>query len=102
MSSSVYQTCAAEHGDDLPLVIQCVSNWVETTTKDKAVNSPGFVAAEFVSVSEITNWLLILTGALVFFMQAGFAMVCAGAIRRKNLNNTVSIGMKHRCDVSFV
>jgi Amt family ammonium transporter len=34
-------------------------------------------------------WLLIMTGALVFFMQAGFALVCAGAVRKKNVVNTM-------------
>jgi len=28
-------------------------------------------------------------GALVFVMQLGFAMVCAGSVRRKNLSNTL-------------
>ena len=28
-------------------------------------------------------------GALVFFMQAGFAMLCAGSVRRKNTQNTM-------------
>lgn len=89
--TSVYQTCALEHGDDMPGLIQCVSNWAETNAKDVSVNSPGFAAADFVSVTDITNWLLVLTGALIFFMQAGFAMVCAGAIRKKNVKNTVRI-----------
>jgi hypothetical protein len=87
---SVYQSCAAAHGSEVHLLIQCVSNWIETEAKNQAVNSPGFVAAEFVNVKDVTDWLLVLTGALVFFMQAGFAMVCAGAIRKKNVNNTVS------------
>ena len=29
------------------------------------------------------------SGALVFCMQAGFAMLCAGAVRRKNTRNTM-------------
>jgi hypothetical protein len=88
--SSIYQTCAATHGDEMQLVLQCISNMLETETKDNAIqNSSEFVAADFVHVDDLTNWLLILTGALVFFMQAGFAMVCAGAIRKKNLKNTV-------------
>jgi hypothetical protein len=32
---------------------------------------------------------LIFSAALVFFMQAGFAMLCAGAVRRKNVQNTM-------------
>lgn len=62
---------------------------MEEETNNRAVNSSDFVAADFVRVDDITDWLFILTGALVFFMQAGFAMVCAGAIRKKNLSNTV-------------
>lgn len=89
--TSVYQTCALEHGDDMPLLVQCVSNWVETTTKNHALNTDsGFVYSDFANATDVTDWLLILTGALVFFMQAGFAMVCAGAIRKKNVKNTVS------------
>jgi len=32
---------------------------------------------------------MVLCGALVFFMQAGFAMLCAGSVRRKNTQNTM-------------
>lgn len=32
--------------------------------------------------------MLVFASALVFFMQAGFAMVCAGAVRKKNVQNT--------------
>ena len=89
--ASVYETCAIEHGDNTPSLIQCISDWVEKTTKDHALSTDAsFVASDFAHVSDMTDWLLILTGALVFFMQAGFAMVCAGAIRKKNVKNTVS------------
>ena len=30
---------------------------------------------------------LLFAGTLVFFMQAGFAMLCAGSIRAKNVKN---------------
>jgi hypothetical protein len=36
-----------------------------------------------------TTIFLIISAALVFFMQAGFAMVCAGAVRTKNVQNTM-------------
>ena len=32
---------------------------------------------------------LIYSAALVFFMQAGFAMLCAGSVRKKNVQNTM-------------
>jgi hypothetical protein len=86
---TVYDTCTDAHGDDVLQVVKCVAEWVEmarnSTGESSAVNQ------QYVSVAEMTDWLLVLTGALVFFMQAGFAMVCAGAIRKKNINNTVSI-----------
>ena len=32
---------------------------------------------------------LVYSAALVFFMQAGFAMICAGAVRKKNVGNSM-------------
>ena len=32
---------------------------------------------------------LVYSAVLVFFMQAGFAMLCAGAVRKKNVQNTM-------------
>ena len=32
---------------------------------------------------------LVLSAAMVFYMQAGFAMLCAGAVRKKNVQNTM-------------
>lgn len=32
---------------------------------------------------------LVYSAALIFFMQAGFAMLCAGAVRKKNVQNTM-------------
>jgi hypothetical protein len=32
---------------------------------------------------------LVYSAALVFLMQAGFAMLCAGAVRKKNVQNSM-------------
>lgn len=37
----------------------------------------------------LSQWFAILVGSMIFFMQAGFAMVCAGCVRKKNLQNTM-------------
>jgi len=37
------------------------------------------------SQSNIMNLFLVFAGALVFFMQVGFAMLCAGCVRKKNV-----------------
>lgn len=41
--------------------------------------------------------LLVISAALVFFMQAGFAMLCAGAVRRKNVANTMLKNLLDAC-----
>jgi ammonium transporter, Amt family len=44
--------------------------------------------------------LLMLASALIFFMQAGFAMVCAGAVRKKNVQNTMLKNLLDACGAS--
>lgn len=70
---SAYDSCSAYHGADLDGKLQCVAALLD---EQIAVQHNTFVEAD------LQSWLLILAGALVFFMQAGFAMVCAGAIRK--------------------
>jgi ammonium transporter, Amt family len=45
----------------------------------------------------MVSWLLVVTGALVFFMQAGFAMLCAGCVRKKNVQNTMLKNVLDAC-----
>lgn len=40
---------------------------------------------------------LVQAASLVFFMQAGFAMVCAGAVRKKNVQNTMLKNLLDAC-----
>ena len=37
--------------------------------------------------SSIDSFFLIYAASLVFFMQAGFAMLCAGSVQKKNVQN---------------
>lgn len=41
------------------------------------------------------------SGALVFFMQAGFAMLCAGSVRRKNTQNTMLKNLLDACGAAI-
>jgi ammonium transporter, Amt family len=43
---------------------------------------------------------LVFAGSLVFFMQAGFAMLCAGAVRKKNVQNTLLKNLLDACGAS--
>lgn len=47
--------------------------------------------------ADLKSLLMVLFGALVFFMQAGFSMLCAGCVRKKNLLNTM---LKNILDIS--
>lgn len=40
---------------------------------------------------------IIYSASLVFFMQAGFAMVCAGSVRKKNVQNTTLKNLLDLC-----
>jgi ammonium transporter, Amt family len=44
---------------------------------------------------------LVFAGSLVFFMQAGFAMLCAGAVRKKNVQNTLLKNLLDACGASI-
>lgn len=44
----------------------------------------------------LAGWVL-LSGYLVFFMQAGFAMLCAGAVRAKNAKNIILLNLLDAC-----
>jgi Amt family ammonium transporter len=44
---------------------------------------------------------LVFAAALVFYMQAGFAMVCAGSVRLKNVQNTMLKNLLDACGASI-
>jgi len=44
---------------------------------------------------------LVYSAALVFFMQAGFAMICAGSVRRKNVGNSMLKNLLDACGAAI-
>lgn len=85
---AIYEQCYDTHSGDLSQVLQCVSEWAEGQQSATETTSTNFQYAQFALAEDFRQWLLIICGALVFFMQTGFAMVCAGSVRKKNMNNT--------------
>jgi ammonium transporter, Amt family len=45
----------------------------------------------------VDTFYLLFAGALVYFMQTGFAMLCAGSIRAKNVKNVLLWNLLDSC-----
>lgn len=79
----LYEECAISGDGDVHQMMRCIANRIESNEqRDHVV---------------MTHWLLVLAGALVFFMQAGFAMLCAGCVRKKNVQNTMLKNLLDAC-----
>jgi Amt family ammonium transporter len=56
----------------------------------------GGIDAEGITAG-VDTFFLIFAGALVFMMQAGFAMLCAGSVRQKNVKNIMLKNLLDAC-----
>lgn len=83
-----YQHCKEELGENASTddLLQCVSEILTVNAE--------------VPLQYSRTVLLVYAAALVFFMQAGFAMVCAGAVRKKNVQNTMLKNLLDACGAS--
>jgi len=52
-------------------------------------------------MSGVNTFYLIYAASLVFYMQAGFAMLCAGSVRLKNVQNTMMKNILDACGASL-
>jgi ammonium transporter, Amt family len=88
MTASLFEQCAIEtNSGDALLILQCVSNSLDHRSTAAAADT--------------SAWLLVLAGALIFFMQTGFAMLCAGCVRKKNLQNTMLKNLLDACGAAI-
>ncbi|CAB9514576.1 Ammonium transporter 1 member [Seminavis robusta] len=87
--SLTYQLCRflTEEGDSIKLM-KCVIDQLEA--------SQGLVDAK------VKSFLMIFTGSFIFFMQGGFAMLCAGCVRKKNTHNTMLKNLLDACAAGVV
>jgi ammonium transporter, Amt family len=81
--SSVFGSCYTKNEGDTDALLLCIAETIETNTKTQQ--------------SSLTSWLLTFAGTIVFLMQLGFAMLCAGCIRRKNVTNTLLKNVLDAC-----
>jgi Amt family ammonium transporter len=76
-----------QNGGDIVTALECTvlqveSQWIMTDSALKVI-------------------FLIFCSTLVFLMQAGFAMVCSGSVRKKNVQNTMLKNLLDVCGSSI-
>ena len=82
-SSSLFGSCYTENVGDTDAVLLCVAESMESHINNQQTS--------------LRSWLLILSGTVIFLMQLGFAMLCAGCVRRKNVTNTLVKNVLDAC-----
>lgn len=80
MSESIYEQC---YNDESTTQLECIANLLEAGQESSREN--------------INNWFLIYAASLIFFMQSGFAMVCAGSVQKKNVGNSMLKNLLDAC-----
>jgi ammonia channel protein AmtB len=90
----VYADCVQENLGSVEGLLTCLTTRVfEQDARDQEMIARN---------TQLTrNLYVVICASLVFFMQAGFAMVCAGAVRRKNLQNTLLKNLLDACGASM-
>ena len=73
-ASSIASKCIGSDGDSDSQLKCIITELLEQDVSDEDYTSRIF---------------LVYSAALVFFMQAGFAMICAGSVRKKNVGNSM-------------
>lgn len=91
--TSLFEQCAERLNDGSTnnnSLLLCISDQYDVLARQ-----------ETAAARNIMEWLLTLCGGSVFFMQAGFAMVAAGAVRKKNVQNTMLKNLLDACGASL-
>jgi Ammonium Transporter Family len=88
MSVNVFAMCSELHPEGVAsnqtaLLLQCISDTFQQQETDRKTDLHAF--------------LFVVAGAMIFFMQAGFAMLCAGSVRIKNVTNTMLKNLLDAC-----
>ena len=101
---SVYDSCEAQsHGDSANEGNETANGNAEATTLFRMMDcvSRAFQETRDTTDTNVRDFFLVDAGALIFFMQAGFAMVCAGAVRQKNVQNTLLKNLLDACGAAL-
>lgn len=81
--NDVFESCKLTNPDNGFEALECVSKTLNVDVYD-AYNT------RLDGITEgIDTFFLIFASVIMFLMQAGFGMLCAGSVRRKNVQNTM-------------
>lgn len=89
-TGNVYFSCVEQNPGvegDSTLILQCISD--------------AYQSSQDASVRNLHSFLFVLCGAMIFFMQTGFAMLCAGSVRLKNVQNTMLKNLLDACGAAL-
>ncbi len=90
-SSNIFNDCSAlqdgSDGADGTSMLQCVSDTYQDNQDSREAN--------------LRSFLLVVCGGMIFFMQSGFAMMCAGSVRLKNVQNTMLKNLLDACGAAL-
>jgi Amt family ammonium transporter len=84
---SLYEECNNQFPGNTTLLLQCISNTFQQHEADRN--------------ADLRNFLFVIAGAMIFFMQTGFAMLCAGSVRLKNVQNTMLKNLLDACGAAL-
>jgi hypothetical protein len=76
VTSGIVNATTAQLQQQYEALAKCVSDSFEEQRASDRLN--------------VNHWLFVLAGSLVFIMQVGFAMLCAGCVRKKNVQKCVT------------
>lgn len=89
-TGNVFVDCVRENPDaaaNSTLILECVSN--------------AFQEQQHQSYVDTHTFLMVICGGIIFFMQTGFAMLCAGSVRLKNVQNTMLKNLLDACGAAL-
>ena len=82
--SSIFETCQEKYPEgNATILLECVSSEIQQDDEARK--------------EDLLDFLFVLAGAMIFFMQSGFAMLCAGSVRVKNVQNTMLKNLLDAC-----
>jgi len=82
-ASNYYESCESEGFTEENGILQCIAGKMESGNSYLSRN--------------INVFFLVYAASLVFFMQAGFAMICSGCVRKSNVQNTMLKNLLDAC-----